>query len=203
MLSSGLKNPNIGKKLHLHPALMVWGYFPETLTDLPEKTFQGGIITSLHKISSHESKFDVQTVIETPTLGPASFGVLLPWVSGHDTKKRLLKYLRTAHLFALVKDQGSGEVKQEGRISYKLDPSDKENLKMGMRRALQILVTAGATEDQSLMEIFGTSTVLHIRWGAVEWARRKKMVRLMRTVRVGELILKAKDGAVALRRGIT
>ncbi|KAF6162954.1 hypothetical protein GIB67_021103 [Kingdonia uniflora] len=90
MLSSGLKNPNIRKNLHLHPILMVWRYFPETLTNLPGKTFQGGIITSLHKILSHESEFDVQTVIEEPTLGPASFGVLLPWVSGHDTKKKLL-----------------------------------------------------------------------------------------------------------------
>ncbi|KAF6172577.1 hypothetical protein GIB67_007090 [Kingdonia uniflora] len=150
MLSRELKNPNIGKNLHLHHVLMVWGYFPETLTDLPGKIFQGGIITSLHKISSHESEFDVQTVIEAPTLGLTSFGVLLPWVSGHDANKRLLKYLRTAHLFALVKDQGSGEMKQEGRISYKLDPSDKENLKMGMRRALQILVTAGATEYPDL-----------------------------------------------------
>ncbi|KAF6134661.1 hypothetical protein GIB67_002062 [Kingdonia uniflora] len=129
MLSSGLKNPNIRKNLHLHPVLMVWGYFLETLTDLPGKTFQGRIITSLHKISSRESESDVQTVIEAPTLGPASFSVLLPWVSGHNMKKRLIKYSRTAHLFALVKDQGSREVKQEGRISYKLDPSDKENLK--------------------------------------------------------------------------
>ncbi|KAF6145590.1 hypothetical protein GIB67_037623 [Kingdonia uniflora] len=145
-VNCGLKNPNIGKNLHLHPVLMVWGYFPETLTDLPGKTFQGGIITSLHKISSHESESDIETVIEAPALGPASFSVLLPWVSRHDAKKRLLKYSRTAHLFALVKDQGSGEVKQEGRISYKLDPSDKENLKTGMRRALQILVAAGATE---------------------------------------------------------
>ncbi|KAF6158570.1 hypothetical protein GIB67_040084, partial [Kingdonia uniflora] len=100
-----------------------------TVGDFPGKKFQGGIITSLHKISSHESESDVQTIIEAPTLGPTSFGVLLPWVSGHDAKKRLFKYLRTAHLLALVKDQGSGEVKQEGRISYKLVPSDKENLK--------------------------------------------------------------------------
>ncbi|KAF6143302.1 hypothetical protein GIB67_039085 [Kingdonia uniflora] len=87
MLSSGLKNPNIGENLYLHPALMVWGYFSKKLTDLPGKAFQGGIITSLHKISSHKSESDVQTVIEAPTLGPASFSVLLPWVSGHNAKK--------------------------------------------------------------------------------------------------------------------
>ncbi|KAF6135672.1 hypothetical protein GIB67_028243 [Kingdonia uniflora] len=136
--SGGILSTLVGKCMKLAGST-------ETLTDLPGKKFQGEIITSLYKISSHESESDVQTVIEAPTLGPASLGVLLPWVSGHGTKKRLLKYLRTAHLFALAKDQGSGEVKQEGRISYKFDHSDKENLKTGMRRALQILVAAGAT----------------------------------------------------------
>ncbi|KAF6147245.1 hypothetical protein GIB67_039375 [Kingdonia uniflora] len=87
MLSSRLKNPNIEKNFHLHHVLMVWGYFSETLTDLPGKTFQGGIITSLHKILSLESESDVETVIEAPNLGPASFSVLLPWVSGRDVKK--------------------------------------------------------------------------------------------------------------------
>ncbi|KAF6138651.1 hypothetical protein GIB67_032545 [Kingdonia uniflora] len=76
----------------------------------PGKTFQGGIITTLHKISSHESESNVETIIEAPTLGQTSFGALLPWVSGHDTKKRLLKYLRTAHLFVLVKDQGALQI---------------------------------------------------------------------------------------------
>ncbi|KAF6162512.1 hypothetical protein GIB67_003058 [Kingdonia uniflora] len=71
-------------------------------------------------------------------------------VSGHDAKKRLLKYLRTAHLSVLVKYQGSREVKQEGRINCKLNPSDKENHKTGMRRALQITVPAGPIEHPDL-----------------------------------------------------
>ncbi|KAF6144873.1 hypothetical protein GIB67_001884 [Kingdonia uniflora] len=80
-------------------------------------------------MSTEKRPDDKLGLLVAPTLGPTSFGVLLPWVFGHDAKKILLKYLRTAHLFALVIDQESGEVKQEARLCYKLDPSDKENLK--------------------------------------------------------------------------
>ncbi|KAF5186108.1 Long-chain-alcohol oxidase fao2, partial [Thalictrum thalictroides] len=144
MISSGLKNPNIGKNLHLHPTLLVWGYFPESMTEFKGKRFEGGIITSIRKVVSEDSS--LRAIIEAAALGPATFVSLFPWVSGYDMKEMLTKYARTVHLFALVRDQGSGEVKEEGNIRYSLKTIDKENLKAGLREAMRIMIGAGAVE---------------------------------------------------------
>ncbi|XP_057438522.1 long-chain-alcohol oxidase FAO2 isoform X2 [Lotus japonicus] len=146
MISSGLKNPNIGKNLHLHPCQFAWGYFPEDMTNFSGNNYEGGIITSIHKVFEEDSTSTPRIIIEAPALGPGSFSALVPWVSGLDVKERMVKYARTANLFALVRDHGSGEVKAEGRISYKLDKIDRESLQTGLRKALRILVAAGAVE---------------------------------------------------------
>ncbi|KAK4258397.1 hypothetical protein QN277_007852 [Acacia crassicarpa] len=144
MISSGLRNKSIGKNLHMHPVLMAWGYFPDSVSDLNGKCYEGGIITSVHKVLSGDSK--VRAIVETPALGPGAFASLFPWVSGLDFKETMLKYSRTVHFITIINDKGSGEVRREGRVRYHLDEEDKENLKAGLKQALRILIGAGAIE---------------------------------------------------------
>lgn len=146
MISSGLKNKNIGRHLHLHPVLMTWGHFPDTMSDLKGKSYEGGIITSVHKVLSDDDS-KVRAIIETPSLGPGAFSTMIPWESGFDFKERMLRYSRTVHFITIIQDKGCGEVKSEGRINYELDEEfDKENMKHGLQRALRILIAAGAVE---------------------------------------------------------
>ncbi|KAL1363186.1 hypothetical protein HN51_011387 [Arachis hypogaea] len=147
MISSGLRNKNIGRNLHLHPVLMTWGYFPDSNSELEGKVFEGGIITSVHKVPPRDSESsDTRAIIETPLLGPASFASLCPWESGRDFKERMLKYPRTSHLITIIRDTACGVVTSEGRISYKLSEMDKENMRIGLQQALRILIAAGAVE---------------------------------------------------------
>ena len=146
LISSGLKNPNIGTNLHLHPTLLAWGVFPECSTpNLKGKSYEGGIITSLHKVASKTSD-EIHAIIEATSLGPASFSGLIPWISGLDMKERMIKYGRTVNLVALIKDHSTGTVKKEGIITYSLNKYDKKNLEMGLRQCLRILISAGAAE---------------------------------------------------------
>ncbi|CAL4925426.1 unnamed protein product [Urochloa decumbens] len=142
--NSGLKNRHIGRNLHLHPVSMAWGYFPDE-DGTPEpprltgKSHEGGIITTLHRVTE-------RTIVQTPALGPGCMASLIPWESGRDMKDRMRRYARTAHLFALVRDRGAGTVGGEGRVRYTPSGEDVGELRNGLRRALRILVAAGAAE---------------------------------------------------------
>ncbi|XP_019188521.1 PREDICTED: long-chain-alcohol oxidase FAO2-like isoform X2 [Ipomoea nil] len=144
LISSGLKNRNIGNNLHLHPVLLAWGYFPESLSGLEGKNHEGGILTSLHKVEDGTPK--VKAIVEAAALGPGSFAGVFPWTSGREMKEYMRKYSRTVNLLSLVRDEGCGEVKKAGRIKYELSITDTENLKVGLRRVLRILAAAGASE---------------------------------------------------------
>ncbi|KAK4338146.1 hypothetical protein RND71_042633 [Anisodus tanguticus] len=127
---SGLNNPNIGKNLHLHPVVIAWGYFPdspsisnETWPREEKKNYKGGIMTAMSKVVAN-----------------------FEGSSGYDIKMRMSKYSRTAYIFVLERDKESGEAFSPYSVTYKLDQTDEENLKLGLEKTLRILAAAGAEE---------------------------------------------------------
>lgn len=152
---SGLKNPNIGKNLRLHPVTMAWGYFPDIPLSMegtvwPEKekkSYEGGIMTAMSTVvANFDKSCGYGAVIQTPALHPGMFAGLMPWVSGSDMRRRMCRFSRTAHIFALARDKGSGTVNSPNSISYQMEASDEENLQKGLEKILRILAAAGAEE---------------------------------------------------------
>lgn len=149
---SGLRNRNIGKHLHLHPVVMAWGYFPESGSRQPDykeeekKSYEGGIMTAMSTVVANWETTGYGAVIQTPALHPGMFSVVTPWTSGADFKERMTRFGRTAHVFALARDRGSGTVDGEGNISYRMEKDDEESLKKGVEKMLRIMAAAGAEE---------------------------------------------------------
>eukprot|EP00249_Psilotum_nudum_P001857 c14587_g2_i1 orf=2-2455(-) len=146
LLRSGLKNARIGKNLHLHISQCLWGYFPEGQGP-PGKSYEGTILSSICKLeTTNFNAIPYGTILETPSMHPGGFAASMPWLSGCDHKNRMRRYARTAHIFVLIKDKGSGVVDCNGDIRYDLDPTDEQKLKEGGEKALRALIAAGAVE---------------------------------------------------------
>jgi hypothetical protein len=61
-------------------------------------------------------------------------------------KEQMMKYQRTAHVFAQTRDIGSDSVGRDMDVHYNLmDSYDKKNLDDGLVRVLRILITAEHT----------------------------------------------------------
>ncbi|CAH2078542.1 unnamed protein product [Thlaspi arvense] len=146
---SGLKNGNIGRNLCLHPVVMAWGWFPdeEKWPEKKKKSYEGGIMTAMSSVVNTETKTSYgETVIQTPSLHPGMFSGVIPWTSSKDFKTRMLKFSRTAHVFTLLRDKGTGTIDSKSYIDYNLNDEDEESLKKGLEGVLNILTAAGAEE---------------------------------------------------------
>eukprot|EP00250_Pteridium_aquilinum_P008045 c17624_g1_i1 orf=95-2368(+) len=145
---SGLQNPHIGKHLHLHPVQMMWGYFPADVVS-DEVGYNGGIITSLSYEVANRQRGGHGCILQCPSIHPGVFSVLTPWLNATDFKDRMHRFSRTAHVFALARDHGSGTVgwTPSGRtLHYPLDRLDQQSLVDGGEAALRVLIAAGASE---------------------------------------------------------
>jgi len=149
LCSSALKNPHIGKNLHLHPVQIVWGYFPPG-TAVDGNCYEGGIITAFSNEAAGWKSSGYGAIIQTPVLHPGTYAMFVPWKSGSHFKENMVKHPRTCSFIVLLRDKGSGTVgsKPDRGVSvrYKLSSHDEERHKEVVEKGLRVLAAAGVVE---------------------------------------------------------
>ncbi|GAA6059993.1 hypothetical protein JCM10212_001151 [Sporobolomyces blumeae] len=144
LMRSGLKNPNIGRNLRLHPVSTVTGYFDE-----PVRAWEGAIMTA---ISSVQENWDgthhgvkIEVVQSMPGGQAAAFQ---PWESSLAHKSRMAEYQHAMALIAICRDRGSGRIvldkENKPRMDYTISTYDANSLTLGTIACAEIQLVAGA-----------------------------------------------------------
>ncbi|KAI8584284.1 hypothetical protein K450DRAFT_168598 [Umbelopsis ramanniana AG] len=147
LMRSGLKNKNIGKHLHMHPCHLAFGVFPDREINL----FQGSIMTALSNISENHDGTYYGAKLEVPVLHPGSFSAVVPWRGAADYKRHVLRYRNISPVLILSRDKDSeGTVTYDDNnnviVDYNVTARDKKSILIGVEKALDVLVAAGAEE---------------------------------------------------------
>jgi choline dehydrogenase-like flavoprotein len=146
---SGLRNPNIGKHLRLHPATVVWGLMDE---DVPPWV---GSMQSRYVDQHKNLDGDGYGVLyETGPATPALATLFVGWEGG---RKHLARMQELGHLVpyaVLTRDRDSVGTVKVGRdgepiVSYKLSDHDAAHMWRGHEGAAQLAEAAGARKVYS------------------------------------------------------
>ncbi len=140
---SGLKNPNIGKHLRLHPATAVWAEFDEEV-----RPWEGAMQTRYSAEPSDLDGSGYGVVYETAAANP---GLSVTFQSWRGAQRHLDVMRSLAHYSSvgvITRDQDSGEVKVdkdgEPTLHYTLSERDAARMHQGIVGAARILEAAGA-----------------------------------------------------------
>jgi choline dehydrogenase-like flavoprotein len=146
LLRSGLGGEAVGRHLHLHPSIMVAGFFDEEIhayrgipqsyyvdefIDLERDPHRGYVLMPI-------AGFPVLTAVNLPGFGRRHFDLMR-------------NYSRMAGLLVLLHDRSEGSVASGGslarpEIRYSLDAEDATQLARGLRHCAEVLFAAGARQ---------------------------------------------------------
>lgn len=148
LLRSGIANRSglVGRGLHLHPSVMVAGYFDEALhahRGIPQSYYVDEFI-DLEK-DPHRG-YVLMPIAGFPGLTAAN----LPGF-GRAHYERMRSFAHMAGLLVLLHDRSEGSVAPGSsiarpRIRYRLDDEDRQQLAEGLVHCTEILLAAGARE---------------------------------------------------------
>lgn len=179
MMRSKIPNPNIGKNLHLHPVVYVTGYFDETV-----EAWNGPIMTAVSNAIENKDGTGYGAKLEVCMSFPAGqAGNTELWDNSTAHKAELVRYNNSFSLIVLTRDRDAGEVfiDKEGkpRVNYSVSKYDAESMTMGLIKASEILLAAGAkriTTAQASVDSYVVPNdhkgLVDSRW--VEWTNKVK-----------------------------
>jgi choline dehydrogenase-like flavoprotein len=144
LLRSSLGGPEVGRHLHLHPSVMVAGYWPEPIhayrgipqsyyidefIDLESDPHSGYVLMPI-------SGFPVLVAVNVPGFGREHF-------------RQMRDFAKLGGLLVLLHDRSEGSVRSgsslgKPEIRYALDDDDRRLLAQGMRHCAEVLFAAGA-----------------------------------------------------------
>ncbi|KAF0698389.1 Aste57867_10991 [Aphanomyces stellatus] len=148
LLRSGLKNPNIGRHLRLHPTVSIHGFLPHREV----KGWSGSILTSVCNVvrNIHSNGYGARVQVPASLIGlVASY---LPWRSNADFRRLMMQLPRTANMMITARDLDSTSRvtvdAEEGRprVHVALGVNDRESLVEGLIAAAKVLLSQGAVE---------------------------------------------------------
>ena len=151
LLRSEVPNRNglIGKNLRLHPVVGSVATLPR-----PVRVWEGAPMSTVSNAASggrDGSHYGVK--LECPSVHPAFGGAQLPWSSGVDFKRHLLRLPNAFVTIALCRDKGSGSVVIDKtgtpRIYYPLSQHDRNELTDGAEMLVRISAAVGASTVMS------------------------------------------------------
>lgn len=144
LLRSGIRHPQLGRNLHLHPATATLAWYREPV--LPwQGPPQARVCDQFADLDGRGYGVRLETCPAHP--GTAALGT--PWISGSDHKRRMRQLPFTGNVLVLARDRDGGRVTVDGAgravVRYRLSRYDARQLLRGTLEALRIQRAAGAT----------------------------------------------------------
>jgi choline dehydrogenase-like flavoprotein len=145
LLRSGLRNPHVGRNLHLHPVSAVIGVFPERIDP-----WSGTLQT---RYTSHLADLDGRGYGARFETGPLHFALpasAFGWESARQLREDVGRLAFTSVVGILLRDRDTGRVavsrRGRVRVHYELSRYDARHMRRAIRAGAEVLAAAGATE---------------------------------------------------------
>jgi choline dehydrogenase-like flavoprotein len=146
LLRSGLKNPQIGRNLHVHPVGFLGAVYDEEINP-----WDGAILTSVVGEYENLDGKGHGAKLEATNMIPSSWLTWLAWKGGLTYKLSAARMKHMAGYISISRDRDTGRVYADpvdGRVRFQYSPSkfDKNHILEGLVALAKIQYVEGASE---------------------------------------------------------